>query len=451
MVKYCGNREWTGDQIFDGYVAIGGGVSGTLSYTTVEDLTIQVNPITGNDFTIPTILQTQAQFTTHGAFASYRGAISALPSHINHPVVLAHAGGAYSVAQDYFGDVSRLTFSNDGSLLYDSASDFTQSSGSVDMGVSSSIGGETVTLSADPEYVADTYVGKWLKIISGVGIGQYKAIRTHADTVFSVAGRFQPAPDSSSTVRIVEPSVSITVLKTDYAIVELVGNDSNSGGLNKPVGVDRINVAASYTPAQIGLGKIAITSDDAYLRLVSKGIGLTFQGTILTSAYLYATGRATLTPWNLITKNNGTIGGTAISVLDGSFLKVMDNDASILINNYTIAIQGGSGDLYRPSVISLHHLSIDNCTAAIYVTRDTHVYLVNCIHCMGITRYGIEFANIITNGSAHIYLVDALADGLTGILGDISLYGTVVSYEDLNAASDKAIIASNNIIILKGE
>lgn len=207
----------------NGLLTANGGVA--LPDRTVENLTISVNPTTGTDFTTPTTINKQAQFTAHGAFASYKGAVAALPSHIGHKVTITHSAGTFTgLPVDYFGNLSRLTFDADVfpntteiGLLF-SAPAFVKSAGSGDLTFSSSVGGYTITMAADPGYVADTYRGKWLQVVSGTGAAEtnYRAIRSHNGAVFEVAGYF-PSLSGTSVFNIVEPATNL-VATTSFVL-----------------------------------------------------------------------------------------------------------------------------------------------------------------------------------------------------------------------------------------
>ncbi len=436
-----GNARYKDSQIFDGYVSAGSGVSGTLSYATVEDLTIQVDPSDGQDDPVPTIYQTQEQFSEHGAFASYKGAIAALPMHINHIVTLAHANGTFSIADDYFGDLARFTFGSGGALVYSSLNGLAKIAGTVDSTVLSDVNGDSITLVADPGYVANAYRGKWLKIVSGTGAGQYKAIRSHAGVSIEVAGRFSPI-STDSVVNIFAPT---TILQFSTDGIKYIAGSSEQPGNALYTGPGN-NVSVAFKDLMIN------TTHANGATLSFQYLSFGFDGTILSPIGLSIRRSRVELDNVIVIGTTGLVAG--ISLADDVQLRGWSGGASWLVRQFYYGIFIASG---RPCWVFLYKGSIDdNVYDAVEIMGASVLNLYSSLRSSGNGGYGIRAADDAFSGATDcvaqiiVDMAETLTHGgLTGTLGDVNLNGEIISWAELSVEIDKLYIGKAGAI-LKG-
>lgn len=92
-------------------------------------------------------------------------------------------------------------------------------------GVSTGITSTTLTNSA-ATWGTTQYVGKWVEITSGVGIGQTRKIVSHTATALTVAA-WTINPDATSGYRIIQPKFTLTI--TPPKNVKMIGSDISVG------------------------------------------------------------------------------------------------------------------------------------------------------------------------------------------------------------------------------
>ncbi len=434
MTLHLGQQEFTGPH--------------AIPDSTVEDLTIQVDPATGTDFTSLVRMNLQSDFTTHGPFASFKGALATLPSNIRHSVTLSHVSGTFTIDGYYFGDWSRFTFSESYSnyltsrILFTSVDGFVNVAGNVQM-TPLTFDDPTgkLTVAADPGYSANAHRGKWLVVTSGPGVGYFAPIRSHSGTEFYLSGDIYLTADSR--VDIQEPATTLTFSEATVA-------RTMSGSYISPY------PGLAGITGKFEFGKIKITKASGTLGLTFKNTTIGFEGAIfdtLTMEFYHCSIKLR----TAIFLGGGTTDKAFGMVESGLFCGNSTEDVAIptpsmislntawFIYGFTsYGIRCGKGQ--HPNRLYLYRGSIDSSKVALRATHVT-MQLYSKLRSTGNTDYGVltGFTTSPSDNTCNANFIQydieqRVSGGLTGDLGDMSIEDNIVSYDTIESEPDKIII-----------
>jgi hypothetical protein len=405
-------------------------------FTTAESFTVTVNPSTGAD--TPAVLTTQAASTAHGAFKTISGAIDSLPNHINHPVHLLLSDGVHAITGSHLGDFARFSFgwnnrndtlSGSGMITVNSLNGLTALVNG--LSVFSLSGNRDINLTSDPGFTANQYRGYFLRVASGTGAGQIKAIRAHSGTYVSIAGRLN---GSVTAIDIVEGAATIDLTTARTAI-----------RLNSP-----IMMPNSLDLPQLKFLSVNMTS--------SNGTGTTFsteQAIVHYTDGFRMRGLALFVVGGYAGLDNLIIDGRGISSaspLDGRNCNIRSrsSDSSWLIRSSSLPGVRIFNVANNPGYISQVFLfkgNIDDCSDGVLISGTP----INCSTQTQLNSKGISGFGYVLLGGARldISITDVLADAeaLSGALGFISLDGTRISFNDLNSDETKIFFGMSGSVV----
>lgn len=178
---------------------------------TQDDFTINVNPATGVNPTVPTLITTQAEATAYGAFATIPAVVRSLPQTLRTQVTIQLADGIHQLGDDLFGDLAKFNFEYSeiapsyGGALIIKGLNWVIAPGTSNYTVQSvdSVTG-TITLNADPGLSVDQVRAYILLGVSGTGAGSYRPIRSHTGITWKIAGDIPFGVNS--VVQVVSPA-----------------------------------------------------------------------------------------------------------------------------------------------------------------------------------------------------------------------------------------------------
>ncbi len=391
--------------------------------TQTEALTLSVNPDTGADPASPIRIKTQAQATAYGKFASVRGAIEALAPSRGVDIEIVIDDGSYSLnTRDFFTGLNRLQAVRvfDGANVINqitirSSSVVTQVAGTVTSQVLSHVDEWDITLTADPGYVANEHRGKYLMIVAGTGVGQYRSIRNHSGASFQISGPFD-ALDGTSQVEIFEPAATL-----DFAApVPIYGHPSSANGGGEIV-IEGLSITCSGA-------KVMHLFDGSFYMIAC-----------YTNCLWYLYG-ATLNVMNFVVD-----GGGANTVGLQLWHASLRGGSGFLVYGCTTAGVYLEGS-YGPSAAFIYRGAVEDCPIAFLLELSSNLRIYSWMNTSG-CDYGVS----IRGGSAVIadmsYQVGASCQ-LSGDVADIELgdgLGTL-SWEELDALSDKLAIGGTNMV-----
>lgn len=433
MPLYIGQHKFEalkiGDQLlaqtFDGYA---------LGVATEEAFTLTIDAINGVDPTIPTVIRKQSQSTAYGSFKTMSAAIATLPENLYHNITISLLDGTHSIS-DFrtLGNVSRFNFGwnagvTGGQLIIKSASDLITVNGTSSMSVASASSNREFTLTADPGFADDAYAGYFVKVVSGSGSGQIKAIRRHSGADFRVAGRFSPGLSGTSVVEIVEaaalinltPAGGFGVVQVDspnlwsgfeHIIFDAVDIMATSGGFIIFRGAAvRLKNGCRFLGVQIDAGVSGIVLDNTVID--GNGVAFAAQGPALLLCFggWVASGSSN-SSW--LIRNSATLGGIHL-------------ETSVGLTTYA-----SRGFVFKGA--------IDDCVDGITIAgKNADVFTETQLEGIGNTGHGVvlkENAQYLPNLSDIL----AEAEHLTGNTGDIKIDGDTLSYTTIDQQTDKSV------------
>jgi hypothetical protein len=177
---------------------------------TQEAFTITVDS-GGTDPAAAFRVTSQAEADAHGDFLTVGGAIGALYGLLlSHLVTIQLPAGNWNLVAGELDQMWRVLPTGVdayGSIRISGDPGWTQVAATTEE-LASSDGAGNVTFASDPAPVPDAKA-YYLYVVSGTGAGQFKPIRTQAGVNGTVAGRFSPALDGTSLIRIAEPATTL--------------------------------------------------------------------------------------------------------------------------------------------------------------------------------------------------------------------------------------------------
>lgn len=383
-----------------------------LKEETSEELTLYINPDTGTDPAVntPTRIYTQAQSSAYGYFASVRGAIRTIPSFVRHDITFQISDGSYAISDlGWFNGLEKLDVSAGTKINIVSESKLVKIAGTVTSTVQSNTTGYSLVLAEDPGYVDDVYQGKWLKIVSGTGEGQYKPIRTHSGTSIIIAGKFEPI-DNTSQVEVYEPPVIM-----DFGANTVVIRTPNITNIVDDVTLER------------GLIIRGIEMSASAVQFYGPG-SITFDATTLEGSPYF-------TSCNDVSLNHLIVHGGFALVSEGSFIRGGHTESAWYIYDCTAGMFL-NGFKNSKSTAFLFRGAVDDCALGAFVLFDTYADMYSA----KIRGTGCPVGLSVQRGSrAHIDISNLLISGVTASTADIEIGGDVekgtaglrMSYTDL--------------------
>lgn len=185
---------------------------------TEENIAIIVDPTLPADPQNAFVIATQTQATAVGAFKNAAAAIDSLPDNILHEISILFVDGDHTLDGRNLGNLERFRFMPqepdgqynylNGKIIYASQNGLVRIAGTNTYAVASSTERQIV-LATDPGFSANQYRGKFVRVVSGTGAGQVRALRDHATTTFNLPGKLGPLLDATSIVEFVEPAARL--------------------------------------------------------------------------------------------------------------------------------------------------------------------------------------------------------------------------------------------------
>lgn len=394
--------------------------------TQMTDLVLSVNPDTGTDPISPIRITTQAQADAYGDFATVKGAAETIPPAIGSNIIFQIADGTYNISgNDFFDGLNRLRparlFNLGGigdpvinQITVKSASGVVKISGTATSQVISHIDEWDITLASDPGYTPNQYRGKYLMIVSGTGLGQYRTISTHSGVSVKLSGPFD-AIDNTSQVEIYETAGFLNF--TQPQAIYGCPSGADGDGVLVLEGLSLINTS---TP-MLSLFDGSIKFEGCYTncRVYLHGVLLNVENFVIN-------------------------GGNSISFgisMGGS----IRGGPGLLIHDCTTAGIFFDGSYHNTSAL-IFRGSIESCPRALYLNFASKLQIYSWMNTVG-CDYGLS----IRGGSAVIadmsYQIGRTRQ-LSGDIADIELgdgIGTL-DWEDLDSLGDKTAIAGPNSV-----
>lgn len=409
---------------------------------TTESFTIFVNGTSGSNPSPAPILNTQVEANLY-LFKTIAAAVNAIPAHVLHPVKISVADGTYTMlTPNIFGDLSRFTFgwsnpiditNGSGRIEIISTSGLQILSGTAQMTVSTATNDHDFTVSPDPGFALDAYQGYYIRVASGAGIGQIKAIYTNSGANFKVAGRFSPNVNATSVVEIVGSRVIINI---DALTRETWFFQQSHGTLasldNMPFSLENITIERTATNLSIFLvgGGIRFVNGFRGLR-----IAINAENSLLSLD-------------NAVFDGKGVGSSTGILRLSGGYIRSRSSDSSWLVRGGTAAgIRLSPQGLFGfKSEAFLFKGRIENCVTGVEVIGNS--FLTTSTALLGTTNSGYG----VTIKETSRYQPDladmADAEHLTGALGDVQLDDAhVITYTDIDNSPDNIIIGQEYSVV----
>jgi hypothetical protein len=420
-----------GDIVFDD-------AFGVKSFRTEEDLTITVDPGVGTDPTEPYRFSRQDQIDAHGSFNTIAAAVAVLPNEIAHQVRIEISDGTHTLPSTGFGALSRFDFiledattlSTLGTITFASVSGLVTTAGTSTYAVTGSTG-NVVTFASDPGFGADDHQGRFMRVASGTGAGQYKPIRTHAGTSFTTAGLWSPVLDGTSVVEIVQPG---TVMQTS----------TNTSFLG-------VGIGGQSTVATVGFVFDA-------LDIVHTGGNGTFYfkngsfrpqgGTRFIGAQLWLVAANLLIGECIIdglgTAPNFSLASVGLVNIQAGVMRTSSTTIGWLLRGSqcsgvnALGPVGGDVNWGLGSTVRLQGGAIDDCAfSAVYIRYRGALVWFNQTRSSGNGEYGVDMAQ-----GAQALINDAtdyVTTPLDGSLGEVLMDGNAVTYAEIDGASDKTV------------
>jgi hypothetical protein len=407
--------------------------------TTQEAITISVNPVTGIDTPHASypIISTQAEATARGPFKTIHTAAQTLPPNIRHRVVLQVEDGTYT-AEDpqVFGDLSRFSFgygdlldSPDGygQIAIKSASGLTRVSGTSTYAASAG-GASQFTLGSTP-FADNTYQGYYVRVISGGGAGQVKAIRSHIGTTWKVAG--QTSISGTSVIEIVKPAVSINL-------------DASFG-----VWMHGNHFPQSQQLECLHLEDIDLVCTEFAFDFQAINLSIAFKNTRVINLNVLGT-NAFLTVNNAIFDGQDSAGSFALVLIKGGYFRAWNSQSSWIIRAaaaHGLRLSGGTQSAVQTCTAHLFEGAIDDNASSGLVLEGPNCTAFNATRIYG-TGNGAYGVRMLRQSYFYIRLSDFASGSeyLRGDLGELNIDGAIVSYADVTAESDKVIIGQFNSV-----
>jgi len=222
---YHGSRKFKNDVTFDGYQTLNNeGYSDdhlvTKSYVDANDqdvvleaLTLTMDSVGGADPTSRARMSTQAEIDAWGSFKTIAGALSVIPSTLIIPyhATLQFPAGEWTWNASEFYELAR--FNTSFGIVFRGHNSWVQvPTTPASMAVSSEAGG-VVTLTAPHGLPADTYKAHYLYVLSGTGVGEYRAITGYSvgGSNFTLVSGYETTLDVTSVVQIADPATVFTI------------------------------------------------------------------------------------------------------------------------------------------------------------------------------------------------------------------------------------------------
>lgn len=401
--------------------------------TTLEPFTITINPVVANPPVFPPIT-TQAEATARGPFSSMFKAAQALPPNIRHRVTFSLVDGQHD-PDDYslFGDLSRFTFgfgnldvfpNEYGHIFVTSANGRSVISGTTSMAVASGGDSTQFTLASTPAFADDAYAGYHVRVVSGTGVGQVKAIRSHTGTTVKISGRFSPNINNTSVVEFVRAAAWLNLDATFYGTIH--GHHAPSGQQLEALRLDIIDLISTNVFVNLEITDFSVAFENS--RLV--GVGVLGENVFLTV-------------------NNGIFDGANVAgafglvQIIGGYFRAWSSSSSWVIRRsitHGLRLSGGTQSSLQLSTAHLFEGAIDNNTEHGLVLDGPNCTVFNATRFRGTGngKYGIR---LLRQTYYYIRLSDFTgSEYLRGNLGEIDLDGASFTYTDVSSEPDKVII-----------
>ena len=390
----------------------------------LESIAVPIDPTAGVDPTDVFVIRNQASADALGTIKTVQALLDRLPPHIAFNVFFDFVAGAHVTPTD-FGDMARFSFggipasinkTQVGAFVFRAgAGTLVQVPATTTYAVASATQ-QSLTLSVDSSFTLNQFRRYFLRVVSGPGVGEIKAIRSHtaAFSVFQIAGHWATVPTSSSVVEVVEAAASITL----PAITTLrTGASAQLNNLFPNVRFDAIDVNGGI-----------IIIEGAKVQLEG---GSRFLGAAITADNVH------ILLGDVIFDGLGTA-GTGITASLGCYLRTISSSNSWIIGDYAadgILMTSAAGS--NNHVLFLFEGAIDdNGGNGVQLIGDSTRFgwPGSFLTGAGNGGFGVKVAQGV---EMQVDTSDAiLANALTGAAGDFSFDGQTLTWEQVDAAGD---------------
>lgn len=432
-----------------GYRYIGiRGINKFVVDQTEEDFIITMDSSGGTDPSDPIRIHNQAESDAWGAFKTVPGVIAAIPDFVIHKVVLEFPDGVFILNDQVFGEFARLTFGIsgvhdpffgpvvEGSISFRSLNGLIRETATSTYAVSGSSTDREVILQSNPGFGDNDHRAKYLRVVSGTGAAQLKAIRSHSGVTWPVAGKFSPILDATSVVEIVRPAAEmkfsagtpIPTVKGQVVISKII--------------FDAIDVRNPSDFAILIIQGPTLELNNG-ARILSTGLSLSFSSVLLSECVIDCEGTASIP----ISAQSGYIRSSSnsltwllrdgisagISLFSGSGQNVFGGGAVAFL------LAGAIDDIAPGFGFDGDGIIVD--AKGSILTSSTGVLIQGS----GNAGVGVRLSNggqMQFDSAAQ----DAAADALTGVGGDIALDGNVVTWNDLDTDPEKTLQSTRQSI-----
>jgi hypothetical protein len=436
------DRWWRRDET-DWLITLEAG--GAPSPTTQEDFTITMDPVGGSDPARPIKLTSQADADANGSFKTMPAVIASLNGTlIVHEVTIEFPDGTFTLDDEFLGDTEGIEFGMalktgfsplGGAIILTSANNLIRETATTAMAVAAATA-DQVILGSDPGFSVDQHARKYLRVVSGTGAGQVKAIRTHTTVTFDMAGLFSPVLDATSVVEVVRAAATLST-SLDFA---MLGTEITSNAYRGFIfdAIDLVSTAAF--PGFQAKGNIEFRGGARVRRmaLFTGGTNLLLKTMVWDLEDNF---------FDVITLQSGIIRSSGNA--DAFYIHGSSNPGS-----HGIEVSGGAGGFASAAgtvALFLFGCFIDNCGGdAINAKFYSLCNLANpnAIRVSGITGYGI---NLSKGARCEVdvgdYFPAVTGEELVGGTGEILLDGVAKTWANVNAAPGNVIVGATGAIV----
>ena len=404
---------------------------------TVEDITIAMDSVGGSDNANGLHYNTQAQFTALGAFKTIPAVIEALPNRIAHDITLEFPDGIFALSADAFGNFDRFSFEGNPAIYFQSANGLVRETATTTYAVSAASSKREVVLQADPGFSANDHRGKYLRVISGTGAGQYKPIRSHSGVNWPTAGRWSPILNATSVVEILVPAATL-----QSPLFDTVIETRPVRSFERNIIFEAIDVTSTEAFAKLTLRGAFVRLDDG-ARLLDMGMTIYGGGVNLGDCVVYV-----------------NLSSTGIAVL-GGYVRSSSGAKAWLISGARIAgisllslgPQGGStAFIWEGAIDDTDYLNAGNPGHAIRLLGgNVHMsWASDAVQGADNDGFGVYLDNGASLTGVDSAKVVAESDTLTGTFGDLGIEGVAKTWSDLDGAVNKQLTSGVGSFVAEG-
>lgn len=402
-------------------------------------LTVSVDPIGGSNAYVGREIRSQEQLDAHGAFATIKGIIPHLPSHIGYEVLFSLADGNHTLddLQTYtlLGDTTRFTFGTSDSGAFTptgfritSENGLVRAAGTTAMSVSTVVD-NTVTLTADPSLSANAYNTYYLRVTAGAGVGSIRPIKAHSGAVFTTARLLNAG---ATEVEIVTPAATLQTALA-YSSFQVGGGYPVFFGGDEDYGKTLAFDAVTIENTASSLGQFIFQGDSQII--VDNGCRFIKWWTQLSPGVKFYIGDCT---WD--GRNESSFSGFLL--MGDSSIRCLNTTKSWLIHDYDVGTAvfnlQGSGSEGQGMSAYLFAGAIDTVSSCIARLRGHNVQ-ADISTTIEYTNPG-PYAYVVEEGARMFTKSPGSMTDQTGTIGDIIIDGIAFTWEEVDADPNDIII-----------